>query len=397
MSVVQHNPNRPAATLRILIISDLQAVPQRVAQLSQWIHSHKLSFSIDVIVVIGVSRPAPNCTTLHEALANQGNDSVTLAQLEHICSRVIYVPGLHEHYTAWEPKQGEPLRLTNHSHNAISGPVVVAPDLVVVHRRYVDGITEKPTTNLPNSWRHTLYRKLSPPPRFRRAYRPSAIVLCTSQIPDAHASKSKSLSLLRTVASLLSLARSSIPELDYILAVAPPKMQRLPNKSSIFQDAERTLDPGSFADGDFCIAHLVRPDIWDPLKEPEVDEEQLPFESAWWVDTINRYNLDRPIGSDDDDDDDNDNSDDDEDDNEDRDNGDEENSDDDYDDEDDSYDLLGENVYRNGGFDNVDDEFSDASDDDIGATSPDSTSYGLSRMSVDDMSQQSRRGGSPEA
>lgn len=75
-------------------------------------------------------------------------------------------------------------------------------------------------------------------------------------------------------------------------------MRRVPNTSSVYRSADRTLDPGSFSNGDFCIVRLVRPDVWDPLKEPYVDDEQLHCESAWEVANIYRYNMDRPLRGD---------------------------------------------------------------------------------------------------
>lgn len=301
-SVFEQDPDRPAEILQVLILSDLQAVPQRIAQLSQWLSAHDYSFKIHLILVIGVSRPAPHCTTTHEALAEQANDSAAIAQLENICPRVIYVPGLHEHPTAWETKENAIPRLTPFSHNAVAGPLHVAPDLYVVHRRFADGISDNPVHHLPVSWCHTIHAKFTRPPRFRISSMPSAIVLCSSQLPDAHTSKSKSRGLLRTVRSLLSLSRNTAPNLHFILAIAPPKMQRVPNSSTVFRNAERTLDPGSFQDGYFCIASFARPDVWDPIKEPDIDDEQLEFESAWEVQNITKYNLDNKLTEDDEDD-----------------------------------------------------------------------------------------------
>lgn len=297
-SVFEKDANRPASKLQVLILSDLQAVPQRVAQLSQWLSCKGYSFKLHLILVIGVSRPAPNCTTIHQALAEQANDSATISQLENICPRVVYVPGLHEHPSAWETKENGTPRLTPFSHNAVAGPLHVAPDLYVVHRRFADGISDKPVHHLPVSWRHTLHAKLTRPARFRIPPNPSAIVLCSSQLPDAHTSTSKSMGLLRTVRSLLSLSRNTVPDLDFILAISPPKMQRVPNSSPVFRNADRTLDPGSFQDGYFCLAAFVRPDVWDPTKEPEIDNEQLTIESAWEVENITKFNLDEDLKED---------------------------------------------------------------------------------------------------
>lgn len=299
LSVFEKDPDRPAAKLRTLILSDLKGVPQRIAQLSQWLSARNYSFTVDLVLVIGVSRPAPDCKTTHQALAEQANDSATIAQLENICPRVVYIPGLHEHPTAWESKDHAPPRLTPFSHNAIAGPLHIAPDLYIVHRRFADGISDKPVHHLPVSWRHTIYARLTRPGRFRIPPHPSAIVLCSSQLPDDHTSKSKAMGLLRTVRSLLSLNRGSTPDLDFILAIAPPKMQRVPSSSSVFRLAERTLDPGSFSDGYFSLATFVRPDVWDPEVEPDVDDEQLTCESAWEVENVTKYNLDHKLTDDD--------------------------------------------------------------------------------------------------
>lgn len=294
-STLEKTPHRKAARLRALILSDLRAVPQRVAQLAEWLISRKHAFLIDVILVIGVSRPAPNCQAPHQALAEQANDSTTISYLENICPRIIYVPGLHEHPSAWESNAAAAPRLTPTSYNAIAGPFRIAPDLYVVHRRFADGISDKPSHYLPLSWRNTMYAKFTRPPRFRIPTRPSAIVLCSSQLPDDRASKSNGIGLLRTVRSLLSLSRLTLPNLDFILAVAPSKMQRVPNSSSVFRMAERSIDPGSFADGHFCITTFVRPDVWDPDVEPDIDEEQLECETAWEVENITKYNLDQTL------------------------------------------------------------------------------------------------------
>lgn len=306
LSIAERDPDRPAAKLCTLILVDLKAVPQRIAQLSEWLSARNYSFSIDLILVLGVSRPAPNCVTRHQSLAEQANDTATLSQLELICPRVIYVPGLHEHPTAWESRDELTPKLTPHSHNAVAGPIHVAPDLYIVHRRYADGISDKPIHYLPLSWKQTIYSKLTRPSRFRTPLHPSAIVLCTSQLPDDHTSKSKTVGFFRSVRSLLSLSsRSSVPQLDNILSIVPPKMQRLPTSSVVYRSADRTLDPGSFDDGTFCIGTFVRPDIWDPTAEPDIDDEQLGYESAWEVENITKYNLNTK--SDDDDDDDNEN------------------------------------------------------------------------------------------
>ena len=207
---------------------------------------------------------------------------------------------------AWDSKdQGTP-RLTPFSHNAIAGPLHVAPDLHIVHRRFADGISDKPVHHLPTSWRQTIYEKLTRPARFRIPPHPSAIVLCSSQLEEDSNSKKpkqKSLGFFRTVRSLLSLNRVSVPNLDFILAVAPPKLQRVPNSSAVFRTADRTLDPGSFAYGYFCIVDFVRPDVWDPEKKPDVDDEQLEHleESAWEVDNITKYNIDYTLTDDEDD------------------------------------------------------------------------------------------------
>lgn len=294
-SVLEKDPNRPAAKLRALILSDLQAVPQRVAQLAEWLAARKHAFTIDVILVVGISRKANNCVTPHQSLAEQGNDAMTISYLENICPRVIYVPGLHEHPSAWETGTNGPPRLTLSSYNAIAGPFHLAPDLYVVHRRFADGISDKPTHFLPLAWRNTMYAKLTRPPRFRIPHQPSAIVLCSSQlVDDNNTKKFKAIGLLRTVRSLLSLNRSSVPNLDFILAVVPPKMQRVPSASAVSRLADRSLDPGSFAEGNFCITTFVRPDVWDPNIEPDVEEEQLESETAWEVEKTTSYNLDGP-------------------------------------------------------------------------------------------------------
>lgn len=298
-SILEKDPHRTAAKLRALVLSDLRAVPQRVAQLAEWLIARKLTFTIDVILVIGISRPAPNCQTVHQALAEQGNDAMTISYLENICPRVIYVPGLHEHPSAWETNLAAAPRLTPTSYNAIAGPFRLAPDLYVVHRRFADGISDNPTHFLPLSWRNTIYAKLTRPPRFRIPAQPSAIVLCSSQLPDDQPAKSKGIGLLRTVRSLLSLNRSALPNLDFILAVAPSKMQRVPNSSAVFRMADRSIDPGSFADGHFCVVTFIRPDVWDPDIEPDIDEEQLECETAWEVENITKYNLDQALVNDD--------------------------------------------------------------------------------------------------
>lgn len=291
-SILEKDPNRTAAKLRTLILSDLRAVPQRIAQLAEWLIARKHVFTIDVILVVGVSRPAPSCQAAHQALAEQANDSMTISYLENICPRVIYVPGLHEHPSAWETDATAAPRLTPTSYNAIAGPFHLAPDLYVVHRRFADGITDNPTHFLPLSWRSTLYAKLTRPPRFRNPAKPSAIVLCSSQLPDDQAPKSKAIGLLRTVRSLLSLNRLTLPNLDFILAVAPSKMQRVPNTSTVFRMANESIDPGSFAEGYFCVATFIRPDVWDPKIKPVIEQDQLDCKTAWEVENITKYNLD---------------------------------------------------------------------------------------------------------
>lgn len=291
ISVSEGDPSRPASPLRILVLSDLQAVPQRIAHLSQWLAENGFAFSIHLVLVIGVSREHKRTDIRHIDLAELGNDSVTLAELENICSRVVYVPGLHEAGAIWEAKNT--LSLTPTSINAIKGPVEIASDLLVVHRRYADGLTDKPVWQLPPSWRNTLYSKMSPPRRYRKPRNKSAIVLCSSQLPN-EGSSSKSLAFLRTVRSLIALKRHTIPNLDYILAVVPPKMQRVPSPSKIFDAVDQTLDPRSFADGDFWIVDLRRPASWDPTAQPDVDEDKLASENAWQVEKMTMYNLELP-------------------------------------------------------------------------------------------------------
>ncbi|KAI0567438.1 hypothetical protein FGB62_2g233 [Gracilaria domingensis] len=286
MSLSSAHPQAPARNLRLLVMADLGATPQRIAQLSQWLSEHNFSFTIDAVLVIGVSRTHPSHQYPHQLYAEQGNDSATIAELEQICPRVVYVPGLHETSASWDTKAGPPL-LSSSSVNAISGPVFLTEDLIVVHRRYADGLTEKPVLQLPSSWRETLYAKLRRPRRFRQPPRNSAIVLSSSELPN----NSTGLSLMRTVRSLLHLKRSA-PDYDLILVVAPPKMQRVPSASNVSKSADRIVDPRSFVDGYFCIIDLQRPDIWDPAKEPEVEDEQLDSETAWYVLRVARYNLD---------------------------------------------------------------------------------------------------------
>lgn len=159
-------------------------------------------------------------------------------------------------------------------------------DLTVVHRRYADGLSERTVHQLPESWRSTVYSKHKRPIRFRTPPNNSVIVLCSSQLPQQPSG------ILQTVRSLLSLARSP-PELDIVLAIAPPRMQRLKSTSNVTKVAQWTVDPGSFADGHFCIAELRRPDVWDPLIDDCVDEDVLKCESAWEVVNVEKYNLDR--------------------------------------------------------------------------------------------------------
>lgn len=303
LSIYEKDLNRPAAKLKALILADLNGVPQRIAQLSEWLSARNHSFTIDLVLVIGVSRVAPDCQTHHQALAEQAIDSATISQLENICPRVVYVPGRNEHPSAWESNDHLTPRLTPSSHNAIAGPLHVAPDLYIVHRRFADGISDKPVHHLPTSWRQTIYARLTRPPHFRIPPHPSAIVLCSSQLTDDSNSKPKlrQRGFFGTVRSLLTLKRASVPDLDFILAVTPAKMQRTRNSSSVYRLADRTLDPGSFADGYFSIVGFVRPDVWDPLKEPHVQEEQLTCESAWEVENITKYNLENKIVDDEDD------------------------------------------------------------------------------------------------
>ncbi|CAN8067463.1 unnamed protein product [Agarophyton chilense] len=285
MSLSSTQPQATARSLRILVMADLGATPQRIAQLSQWLSEHNFSFTIDSVLVIGVSRPPPAHEYPHQLFAEQGNDSATIAELEQICPRVVYVPGLHETSASWDTRAG-PALLSSSSVNAISGPVYLTEDLIVVHRRYADGLTEKPVFQLPSSWKETLYAKLRRPVRFRQPLRNSAIVLSSSELPNDTAG----LSLMRTVRSLLHLKRSTI-NYDLILVVAPPKMQRVPSASNVFK-SDLVLDPGRFVDGYFCIIDFKRPDIWDPEKEPEVQNEQLDSETAWDILRVSKYNMD---------------------------------------------------------------------------------------------------------
>lgn len=286
MSLASDHPLANARNLRLLVLSDLGATPQRITQLSQWLSEHNHSFTIDAILVIGISKPPPPHEYIHQLNAEQGNDSATVTELEQICPRVVYVPGLHETSPSWDAKAGPPL-LSSSSVNAISGPVHLTEDLLVVHRRFADGLSEKPIIQLPSSWQETLFAKLRKPYRFRTPPRPSAIVLSSSQLPN----HSTGLSLARTVRSLLHLNRSA-PDYDFILVIAPPHMQRVPPASSVLKAADHVLDPGRFLDGYFCIVDLQRPDVWDPKKEPDVDDVQLESETAWDILRVSRYNLD---------------------------------------------------------------------------------------------------------
>lgn len=293
ISVTAQDPMRPANVLRTLILSDLQADPQKVAHLSQWLTENQLAFTIDLILAIGISQP-PSQGCKSNPMAEQGNDAATLSELEQICSRVICVPGLHEPPSSWETRNSRPPRLTHTSVNAITGPVCIAPHLVVVHRRFADGITDRPVRQLPASWKQTLYSKMSPPARFRNPQRESAIVLSSSQLM---ATNSTSAVIFRKVRSLLSIIRKE-PDMDWILAVVPPKMQRVPSSSSVLKKVKRSLDPKSFGDGDFCIATFHRPSVWDPHLEPNGEEEQLDVETAWEIEEIRHYNLSRSASDD---------------------------------------------------------------------------------------------------
>lgn len=285
MSLASDHPNAISRTIRVLVVADLGACPQRIAALSQWLSEQNFSFTIDAVLAIGVSRPPPPHQASHQLAAELGNDAATIAELEQICSRVVYVPGLHENSASWDTKAGPPL-LSSSSVNAISGPVYLTNDLVVVHRRFADGMTEKPVLQLPSSWKKTLYDKLRTPRRFREPPRHSAIVLSSSELPN----HSSGLSLMRTVRSLLHLNRSP-PDYDLILVIAPPRMQRVPPTSNVLKSADLVVDPGRFVDGFFCIIELQRPDVWDPLKEPEVDDAQLDNETAWDILRVSKYNL----------------------------------------------------------------------------------------------------------
>lgn len=286
MSLASDHPNANSRNLRLLVVADLGATPQRIAALSQWLSEHSFSFTIDAVLAIGVSRAPPPHKEPHRLAAEQGNDAATIAELEQICPRVVYVPGLYESSASWDTKAGPPL-LSSSSVNAISGPVYLTNDLVVVHRRFADGLTEKPILQLPSSWKKTLHEKLRPPRRFREPPRHSAIVLSSSELPN----HSTGLSLMRTVRSMLHLKRSP-PDYDLILIIAPPRMQRVPSTSNVLKTADQVIDPGRFVDGYFCIIELERPDIWDPVKEPEVDDAQLDSETAWDLLRVAKYKLD---------------------------------------------------------------------------------------------------------
>lgn len=80
--------------------------------------------------------------------------------------------------------------------------------------------------------------------------------------------------------------------MDCILAIAPPKMQRMPSNSSVLKKADRVLDPGDFQKGEFSIVVLDRADVWDPQRVPDMDAEQLECESTWEIVSARKYNLD---------------------------------------------------------------------------------------------------------
>lgn len=288
ISLSAHNPP-PPPSLKVLILSDIRAVPQRITQLSEWLADHDLSFKIGLILVVGVSRPYKRTDIPHVDAAELGNDSITLGELEQICARVVYVPGLYDAPENWD---SDPPSLSPFSLNAIRGPVHIAEDLYVVHRRYVDGLSEKPVNQLPQRWRQTLYTKLARPRRFRVPPKPSAIVLSSSQLPHT-TSCQRSMGFFRTVRSLLSITRAKVPKLDFILTIAPPKVQRLPSSSNVFHESDVLLGPSSFAEeGAFLIADLERPAALDPLQEPFVDDIALSAETAWEVVKTSVYNID---------------------------------------------------------------------------------------------------------
>lgn len=283
MSVTENHPLKPARPLRVLILSDLRAIPQRIAQLSQWLASNSFSFTIDLILAVGISRPCPDHTcTQTKAQAELGNDSATLAELEQICPRVVYVPGLHETSTSWETNNTRPPSLTSTSLNAIVGPVHVTDDLLVTHRRFMDGLTYKPIHQLPRSWRQTLYSKLMRPVRFKQAQHKCVIVLCSSQ-------------QLKENKTTEHCSASKTPEYDVILTISPANMQRTTTSSAVFKLADRICDPGTFGgNGDFCIANMSRPPIWEVRAGCTVDETAFAGEKAWKVESIEKYNLEKP-------------------------------------------------------------------------------------------------------
>jgi len=68
-------------------------------------------------------------------------------------------------------------------------------------------------------------------------------------------------------------------------------MQRLPSNSTVTQDAARTIDPGSFADGDFCIIDLQRSVHNVSLGHLQSSHDRQQRDAAWNIANVSYYNL----------------------------------------------------------------------------------------------------------
>lgn len=279
------SPTRASRGLRMVVLSDMQGSLRNAARLSEWFARHA-PFSVDVILITGICAVLPPGAVAHAAAAHEAEASAAVGALENVCARVVFARG------ASDPRV---LRPTGGCMAVEKGVVRLADDLVVCGRGGAEG-----EEVWPFAWRATLGLRLARPGRLRVPPRDAVIGLVgnASDADDAGRAPrgplAAGLATLRSARSLLTRggisSRLSAPRPHLALAVVPDDAEvALPPHMA---SAAQVLRPASFADGNFCIVDLIRPDVWDPQECKEVTLSQLAAEPAWEVTSIAYHSLD---------------------------------------------------------------------------------------------------------
>lgn len=116
--------------LRLLLVSDTHLNLERISKLVEWVVEEAQEY--DFIVLSGdiINLSAEEHALQSAAAAAEGSTSSVISALESIQSKVIYIPGNHDHSSLFAPLDKRP-HLTVFSRNIHAASIRVAHDLVI--------------------------------------------------------------------------------------------------------------------------------------------------------------------------------------------------------------------------------------------------------------------------